>query len=182
MVRWVIYLKKEPQPPLEHVLDLSLELADALARAHHLGILHRDIKPANVLLAEDGSPRLTDFGIAFLGHQETQLTQAGAILGTVAYLSPEACRGEVLDHRSDIWSFGVLLFEMLAGQTLFKKPHIAATLTAILDEQIPDLTEIRPDLPLALLELVKQMLVKDREQRIASMRQVAATLEIVRKH
>ena len=103
-------------------------------------------------------------------------------MGTVAYLSPEACRGETLDSRSDIWSFGALLFEMLAGRALFEKQHFAATLAAILGDQIPDLVEIRPDLPSALIELVKQMLVKDREHRIGSMRQVAVALEIARKN
>ena len=171
-------LNNQPQLPLDRILDLSLEVADALTRAHHLGILHRDIKPGNILLAEDGSPRLTDFGLAHFSGQETHLTQAGTIMGTVAYLSPEACRGETLDTRSDIWSFGALLFEMLAGRRLFEKQHMAATIAAILNDPIPALIQIRSDLPSALIDLIQQMLIKDREGRISSMRQVAAALEI----
>jgi serine/threonine-protein kinase len=172
-------LEREPQLPLNHILDLSLELADALTRAHHLGILHRDIKPANVLLAADGSPRLTDFGVAHFSGQDTHLTQAGTILGTVAYLSPEACRGEVLDTRSDIWSFGVALFEMLTGQHPFGDEQLTSTLLAILNNPLPDLPSLRPDAPAALIALVQEMLVKEKAQRLSSMRQVAARLEMI---
>lgn len=174
-------LKREGQLALNQVLNLSLELADALVRVHHLGILHRDLKPANILLAEDGTPRLTDFGVAYLAWRETRLTQTGAILGTTVYLSPEAWRGEELNMGSDVWSFGSVLYEMLAGRPPFAAESVIAIMTAILNEPPPDLRTFRPDTPPALVELIKHMLVKDRSLRIDSMRQVAAGLEVIQR-
>ncbi len=147
-------LKHEVQLPLTRVLDIALELADALTRAHHLGIIHRDLKPANVLLAEDGTPRLTDFGIAYMSKRDTRLTQAGAFMGSPPYMSPEACQGQELDARSDIWSFGVLLYEMLAGRLPFDGENITAVLIAILNEPPPDLTQFQEDVPAPLVNLI----------------------------
>ena len=183
-------LDEQGQLPLVQVLDISLELADALSRAHHLDIIHRDLKPGNVLLAEDGTPRLTDFGIARMMQQEgTQLTQAGALVGTVDYMSPEACRGEELDGRSDIWSFGVLLHEMLVGKLPFSGEQITATILAIFNNPTPDLLALRPEVPPALVRLIGQMLVKERERRMSlgdaspgRMRQVAAELDRIREN
>ncbi len=172
------FLGNQPQPPLSQVLSIVLDLSDALTRAHRLNILHRDIKPANVLLDANGRPKLTDFGIARLGEDST-LTQHGAILGTVAYLSPEACQGEPLDERADIWAFGLLLYEMLAGERPFAKPTSAATVMAILQEPVPDIGQIRHDLPPALTDLLEYMLRKDKNERIASVRQVGAALEAI---
>jgi serine/threonine-protein kinase len=174
-------LKKQPRLPLEQVLTIALELADALARAHHQGVIHRDIKPSNVLLAEDGSPRLSDFGIAYLARSTERLTQEGAILGTTVYLSPEAWRGEELDQRSDIWSFGALLYEMLAGWPPFNGEQVAAVVAAILHQPVPDLYQVRANVPSGLIELIEQMLTKERSLRIDSMRQVAAGLELIRR-
>jgi serine/threonine protein kinase/tetratricopeptide (TPR) repeat protein len=162
--------------PLEGVLNLALDLADALTRAHRLQIIHRDIKPDNVLLATDGTPRLTDFGVAHLSDR-SRLTQAGSVIGTYAYLSPEACNGIELDERADIWSFGVMLFEMLTGRVPFQENSTAAILTAILTKPVPDLDRLRPGLPRPLIKLIDQMLQKDRDQRISSVRLVGAELE-----
>ena len=175
-------LDKEGQLSVARTLDIALELADALSRAHHLDIIHRDLKPSNVLLAEDGTPRLTDFGIARMNQREgTQLTQEGAMVGTIDYMSPEACQGLGLDGRSDIWSFGILLYEMLTGQVPFQRDHITATIIAILGEPTPDLLALQPDVPAPLVRLIEQMLVKEPEQRISQMRQVAADLERIRR-
>jgi hypothetical protein len=168
-------LALQPQLPLERVREIALDLADALARAHRLRIIHRDIKPANVLLADDGTPRLSDFGIAHIGNLSS-LTQTGATVGTYPYLSPEACDGKEPDERTDIWAFGILLFEMLAGRRPFEGRDLAV-LRAIMHEPVPDLGQFRADIPPALQRLIYRMLEKDRTKRIASARQVGAELE-----
>jgi predicted ATPase/predicted Ser/Thr protein kinase len=166
--------------PIPRVLEMALDLADALTRAHRLGIIHRDLKPANVLLAGDGTPRLTDFGIAHVA-ESPRLTQTGILMGTVDYLSPEACEGEALDERGDIWSFGVLLYEMLTGEMPFGGKSLSATLTAILTQTMPDLAQLCPEAPEALVDLVYRMLEKDPQQRIPSVRLVGAELEAILK-
>jgi predicted ATPase/predicted Ser/Thr protein kinase len=172
-------LDQQKTLPLTRTLEIALDLADALTRAHRLDIIHRDLKPGNVLLAPDGTPRLTDFGIAHIGRQATQLTQAGTIMGTVEYLSPEACGGEQIDPRADIWAFGVLLFEMLTGERPFTGRTLPATLMAILSQPVPDLAPLRPDVPDALADLVYRMLEKDPQQRLPSVRLVGAELETI---
>jgi predicted ATPase len=167
--------------PTPRVLQIALDLADALTRAHRLGIIHRDLKPANVLLAEDGTPRLTDFGIARVSAESPRLTQTGVLVGTPDFVSPEACEGKALDERGDIWSFGVMLYEMLTGETPFPADNLTAKLTAILTQPVPDLAQRCPDAPEALVDLVYRMLEKDREGRIPSVRLVGAELEAILK-
>ena len=169
--------------PLEpaQAIAVALELADALGRAHHLGIIHRDLKPENILIADDGTPRLTDFGVAHLKRQEGRLTRTGAILGSPNYISPEIIQDGEIDGRSDIWSLGVVLYEMLTGRTPFGGGQIVTTLFNIINESEPSLLDIRPDLPLPLVNLVHNMLKKEPAQRPASMRQVAAVLEAIRE-
>ncbi len=173
-------LQKDGALPLAQALTIALDLADALTRAHRLDILHRDLKPANVLLDENGLPRLTDFGTARLG-RESLLTEQGTIVGTYAYLSPEACLGKTLDERADIWSFGVLLYEMLAGERPFNAPTPTAGTVAdiahILNDPLPDIRQARPDIPNALADLLDRMLTKERDGRIPSVRLVGAELE-----
>ncbi|MBX3059905.1 MAG: protein kinase [Anaerolineae bacterium] len=174
-------LEQQPQLPFAQALTIALELADALSRAHHLGIIHRDLKPENVLLAAGHSPRLTDFGLARLHHDDSRITQQGLFIGSPAYMSPEALQGEDLDARGDIWSFGVLLFEMLAGQRPFAGEQVTAVITRILNDPVPDIERFRPDTPPALADLLRHMLVKNRQDRLSSMRQVAAALEAIRE-
>jgi LuxR family maltose regulon positive regulatory protein len=174
---------RDGQLNVAKTLEIALDLADALTRAHRLKIIHRDIKPENILLAEDGTPRLTDFGLARFGDAHVTdgplLTQEGTIMGTIEYLSPEACNGEQLDARTDIWALGVVLFEMLAGVRPFTGPTIAATLTAILTRPMPDIKVLSPETPDNLKHLIGRMLEKDRENRISSVRQVGAELEAI---
>ncbi|MBC8171694.1 MAG: protein kinase, partial [Anaerolineae bacterium] len=170
-------LEHEEKLPVKRVLEIALDLADAPTRAHRLKIIHRDIKPANVLLAADGTPRLTDFGIARVG--DSAITQTGDMMGTLAYLSPEGCVGEVLDVRTDVWSFGVMLYEMLAGRRPFedRDGNQAALLLSILSQPIPPLADFCPDAPPALVQLIDRMLAKDRDERLQSVRQIGAYLE-----
>ena len=174
-------LKREGKLPIERVLYIALDLSDALIRAHRLKIIHRDIKPANVLLAEDGTPRLTDFGAALIQKLD-HITKEGGVVGTVSYLSPEACQGEETDARTDIWAFGIMLFEMLTGRRPFDRRETLATVLAIVREPLPDLVELWPDAPPKLVSLIYRMLEKDPAQRIGSMRQVGAELESIIEH
>jgi DNA-binding NarL/FixJ family response regulator/predicted Ser/Thr protein kinase len=173
-------LKRQPQLPIEQVISIGLELSDALSRAHHLDIIHRDIKPGNILLAEDGTPRLTDFGLAHIGSYPT-LTTAGQLLGTFQYLSPEACANQPLDARADIWSFGVVLFQMLTGQLPFDGDSPIEIIHAIQNQPVPEVTWYRKDAPAPLADLIHRMLLRDRPVRLASARLAGAELEALQR-
>jgi predicted ATPase len=164
--------------PVLRVIEIALDVCDALVRAHRLGIVHRDLKPANVLIAADGTARLTDFGVARIAGKE-RLSTTGSIIGTLDYMSPEALSGGIVDARADIWSFGVLIFEALTGTRPFVGAHPVATLHAIVMKGPADLETLRPDCPLALVDLVNRMLEKDCNQRVPSARQVGVALESI---
>ncbi len=162
--------------PIERVLEISLDLADALTRAHRLKITHRDIKPANVMLAADGTPRLTDFGVARID-QKTRMTETGMVVGTLSYLSPEALDGSKPDERQDIWAFGIMLYEMLTGIRPYDGDTASAVITGILTKPVPDITEFRADIPQGLIRLLHWMLEKDPNNRINSVRKVGTEIE-----
>jgi serine/threonine protein kinase/tetratricopeptide (TPR) repeat protein len=164
--------------PITRVLQIALDLSDALTRAHRQKIIHRDLKPANVLIAEDGTPRLTDFGVAQL-RDKTRVTRTGAVVGTLNYLPPEALNGDPVDERADIWAFGVLLYELLSGINPFGDDNTTALITAILTKEPTDLLSLRPDTPPRLARLIGQMLAKDPDKRIDSIRKVGSELEDV---
>ncbi len=163
---------------MQRALYIALDLADALTRAHRLNILHRDIKPANVLIAEDGTPRLTDFGMARVTGTP-QITQDGAIVGTMAYLAPEAFQGEQVNERADIWAFGIMLWEMLIGERPFPQDQPAPLIQAIVTHPLPDLEKSHPELPTALVDLIYRMLDKNPASRIPSARLIGAELEAI---
>lgn len=173
-------LRRQPQLSLERVLEIGLDLADALTRAHRLGIIHRDLKPQNVLLSEDGTPRLSDFGVAHYV-QRTTLSKPGGFAGTLAYIPPESFLGQEVDERADIWSFGVMLFEMLCGRRPFESENTGALIHMILYEPAPPLDSFRDDLPAGIQKLITSMLDKERTSRIQSIRLVGATLEAISK-
>jgi serine/threonine-protein kinase len=171
-------LRSQSSLPVERALQIALDLSDALTRAHRLNIIHRDLKPENVLFTSDGTLRLTDFGVARIGDR-TRVTQSGYIVGTGAYLSPEACRGLELDTRTDIWAFGILLYEMLTGLLPFSGNSPASVITSILVEPLRDPRQSRPDTPPALVALIRRMLEKDRDKRLGSARLIGAEIELI---
>jgi eukaryotic-like serine/threonine-protein kinase len=165
--------------PVAEAVRITLELCDALAQAHHTDIIHRDIKPENVLLTLDQVPKLTDFGVARLVGERARLTGTGMQIGTPYYMSPEAWEGKPLDAQADIWSLGVMLYEMLAGQVPFYGDTLIAVMNKVLTAPVPNIKALRPDLPKALIRIIERMLARDKAQRYATMRQVAVDLEQV---
>ncbi|MBE0690707.1 MAG: protein kinase, partial [Anaerolineae bacterium] len=170
-------IDREGKLPLERSAHIALDLSDALTRAHRLQIIHRDVKPANVLLAADGTPRLTDFGVAQMADRQTRLTRQGALLGTVAYLAPELCTGEAYSEKSDIWAFGVVFYEMLAGRRPFGGDRPAEVVGAIMNDPASDLGRYRDDVPPRLNDLILRMLAKEPAERWDSVRAVGTELE-----
>lgn len=162
--------------PLDQVLEIGWHLSEALSEAHRKGIVHRDLKPANILMTSGGKPRLTDFGAARLDDAH-RLTVTGMVIGTYAYMSPEACRGEQVDGRSDVWSFGVMLFELLAGKRPFGQDNPMQLMLAIMREPPIDLQRLNPEVPDSLADLIYRMLAKDVNRRIPSMAIVSAELQ-----
>ena len=124
--------------PVEEAIELAIQVARGLAKAHEAGMVHRDVKPANIMVTKEGEAKIVDFGLAKLTRQ-TKLTREGSTLGTVAYMSPEQARGEAIDHRSDIWSLGVVLYEMITGRLPFKSDYEQALVYSILNDEVqPD--------------------------------------------
>ncbi len=169
-------------------IDYAMQIAKGLAAAHEKGIVHRDLKPENIFLTKDGRVKILDFGLAKLkldGAESGQTdagtvsggTQPGVVLGTMGYMSPEQVRGKPADKRSDLFSFGTILYEMLAGQRAFRGDTAADTITAILTKEPPDLSQTNKDVPPGLDRIVRHCLEKNPEERFESARDVAFDLE-----
>lgn len=163
--------------PLTEVREVAIQVARGLARAHEAGITHRDIKPANVMLTRRGEAKILDFGIARLEGDEISLTRTGASWGTPAYMSPEQVRGEPVDCRTDVWSLGVLLYEMLAGRRPFRGESVEVVLSSIVSQEPEPLNRLRPDVPSELARVVARALAKDRTERYANATELLADLE-----
>jgi serine/threonine protein kinase len=160
--------RAEPLPILRKV-EILVAIADGLSYAHAAGIIHRDIKPANVRILEDGSVKIMDFGIAKSLQTESNLTQTGITLGTSAYLAPEQIRGEPVDRRTDIFSLGILAYELLTFRKPFRGEHLSTVLYKILNETPEPIETLSPDAPPALVAAVNRAMEKQRENRYASM-------------
>jgi eukaryotic-like serine/threonine-protein kinase len=163
----------------DEAIDIAHQIAHGLARAHENGIVHRDIKPANVIIARDGLVKILDFGLAKLTGGALQ-TSVGSTIGTAAYMSPEQARGEDVGEASDIWSLGVVLYEMLAGRRPFQGDHESAILYAILNVECDPVAKYRPEVPPGLAALLTGMLQKNADARPPAMSQVAKALAALR--
>ncbi len=175
--------------PRGRAVEVALPIARGLAAAQEKGVVHRDLKPENVFLTRDGQVKILDFGLARLlerlpagevdgGPTLTEATLAGAVLGTVGYMAPEQVRGERVDHRADLFAFGAILYEMLAGRRAFARPSAVQTLAAILSDEPPPLPASAA-IPAAVERLLRRCLAKDPEQRFNSARDLAFALEEV---
>ncbi len=165
---------------IEEACDIVEGIAGGLAEAHRRGIVHRDIKPSNILITESGRAKIIDFGLAKLAEQ-SQLTRVGTTLGTVKYMSPEQARGDEVDHRTDIWSTGVLLYETLTGRKPFRGDYDQAVIYSILNDEPPGIKTLRPEAPAAVEKVIQKALAKDPEKRYQRIEDLAADLRSVRE-
>ncbi len=171
----------EEQPlKLREAIDLAVQVAEGLHAAHERGIVHRDIKSANIMVTARGQAKIMDFGLAKLAKGSVLLTKQGSTLGTVAYMSPEQARGEAVDLRTDLWSLGVVVYEMIAGRLPFRGEFEHAVVYTLLNEDPPPLTSLRSDVPMELERVITKALAKDPEQRYQHADDLAVDLKRVR--
>jgi tetratricopeptide (TPR) repeat protein len=172
-------IKRGPLAAAE-VINIATQIAEGLSRAHEQGIVHRDIKPGNILIAADGTAKIVDFGLAKLAGQ-VRLTLPGTTLGTVAYMSPEQAQGEMTDARTDVWSLGIVIYEMVTGELPFRGEREQSVLYAILNEPPKPVKDLRPGFPADLVSIIKKSLDKDPGKRFTSAKEMADVLKGLRE-
>ncbi len=168
------------QIDIREALDISIQIASGLAKAHEEGIIHRDIKPSNILITQDDQAKIVDFGLAKLAGQ-SKITQTGKTIGTVAYMSPEQAQGEEIDGRSDVFSLGIILYELLTGKSPFKGDYEPAILYEIVNADPESLVLSRPDLPEGLEQIVYKALAKNVDERYQKADDLLSDLRLVQK-
>ena len=172
--------------PVKKLLDIAVQIADGLAAAHEGGIVHRDLKPENVMVARDGRVKIVDFGVAKIARSAASPgatfteTADGLVVGTAPYMSPEQARGLPVDFRSDQFSFGLVLYEMMTGSRAFSRDTPVQTLSAIIEDEPPPLSETSPKSPLFLRWIIERCLAKDPGQRYAATSDLARDLRMLR--
>jgi serine/threonine protein kinase len=162
--------------PVDKAIDITLQIAEGLDKAHQKDIVHRDIKSANIIITKDGIPKILDFGLAKLRGQ-TKLTKESTTLGTVAYMSPEQTIGEKVDERTDIWSLGVVFYEMITGELPFKGHYEQAIMYSIMNEEPEYVSKLNKDVPSQLEKIVHKALKKNPEKRFQSMSEMREALQ-----
>lgn len=174
--------EKIEKGPLQvgEALDIVKQVAEGLSKAHQAGLVHRDIKPANIIVTKDRVVKILDFGLAKVAGA-TQVTRTGTTVGTIAYMSPEQVRGETIDHRSDVWSLGAVLHEMLTGERPFKAKFEAAILYEILNTAPHAVRDLRSNLPVELERIVTRALAKDPGHRYQAAKELVSDLALLRR-
>src|ERR671935_945476 len=169
-------LREEGRLPVRRALEIAIQVARGLAFAHEQGLVHRDVKPQNVILNGDGRAKVTDFGIA-RSLDVQGVTQSGAVLGTSNYIAPEQASGQPVDRTTDVYSLGVVLFELLTGEVPFPGESFVAVAMQHVSEAPPSLLEVRPDVPARVAHAVARALEKDPAARFPTMDAFAAELQ-----
>src|SRR5262245_9364978 len=180
--------------PLDEVLPIAKQIAEALEYAHEHGVMHRDLKPANIKLKRDGTVKVLDFGLAKALNEDARspvtsnsptlslaATQAGVILGTAAYMSPEQAKGKEVDRRADIWAFGVVVYEMLTGRMAFSAETASETMAAVMLKE-PDWDALPKNTPSRLKELLRRCLVKEPRNRLRDIGEARIAIEKIAAH
>jgi serine/threonine protein kinase len=190
-------LLRDEKPELPQLLDLAAQTAEGLAAAHEADVVHRDLKPENIMLRSDGIVKILDFGLAKLAGRATvsnddetvlqaspgsgTLTRPGMVMGTVAYMSPEQARGQELDHRSDVFSFGSILYEMVSGQAPFRGESSVEVMNSVIREQPHPLGEINAEIPVELQRIVRKAIAKSPDERYQNAKDMAIDLKSLKR-
>jgi eukaryotic-like serine/threonine-protein kinase len=164
--------------PIKDVINYSIQIASGLQKAHEKGIVHRDLKPANIFITNDNQIKIIDFGLARVA-ERSLLTKSNTTLGTVPYMSPEQAQGSNVDHRTDVWALGVIMYELITGQRPFKSEYETALIYSIINEEPDPVSSIRSNVPMELERIIKKAIQKDQKYRYQSVDELLVDLKSV---